>query len=94
MVRGTEPNPEGTLSHDLTIRDHTLARNILLGCGQSVTIEAMPEWHPDAGSEPLELPLELPSPPRRETDGRTPRPNDRDPEDEDRAPGVIVIELV
>ncbi|HKA90219.1 MAG TPA: hypothetical protein VKE22_21305 [Haliangiales bacterium] len=54
----------------------------------------MPEWHPDAGSEPLELPLELPSPPRRETDGRTPRPNDRDPEDEDRAPGVIVIELV
>jgi hypothetical protein len=50
----------------------------------------MPDWHPDAGSEPLELPLELPLPPRRETDGRSRNEGD----EEEKVPGVIVIELV
>ncbi len=54
----------------------------------------MPEWHPDAGSEPLHLPLELPPPPRRETDGPNQRRIERDGDGDDEVPGVIIIELV
>jgi hypothetical protein len=52
-------------------------------------MDAMPDWHPDAPTDLLELPLEFPLPSQRETD-----PRNRDGDDEDSAPGVIVIELV